>query len=120
VAVVQVVLSDSLSADQARAMGLDARDYAAGEQITVEQRYADGLTRAGYTAPVGDAATVVYGGMDPSIPAFIRQTGGTYPTRASVTNWTRPARGVDRRDSAHRRRRRTRSRESMSGFRGSP
>jgi hypothetical protein len=85
VAVVQVVLSDSLSADRARAMGLDARDYAAGEQITVEQRYADGLTRAGYTAPVGAAATVVYGGMDPSIPAFIRQTSGTYPTRASVT-----------------------------------
>lgn len=90
-AAVQVVLSDSLSADRAQAMGLDARDYSAGEQITVEQRYADGLTRAGYTAPVGTAASLVYGGMDPSIPAFIRQVSGTYPTRASVTrDTTRP------------------------------
>lgn len=90
-AAVQVVLSDSLSADRAQAMGLDGRDYLIGEQITVEQRYADGLMRAGYLAASGTTPTTVYGGMDPSIPAFIRQTSGTYPTRASVTlDPTRP------------------------------
>lgn len=87
----QVVLSEPLSADRAAALGLDPREYATGEQITVSDVNASRLTRAGYVA-VGASPSVVYGGLDPSIPAFIRAgTGGTYPVRASVTaDATRP------------------------------
>lgn len=87
----QVVLAQPLSADRAIVLGIDARDYLIGEQITVSEVDADRLQRAGYGAPVGAAPTVVYGGLDPSIPAFIRQTSGTYALRASVTlNPNRP------------------------------
>jgi hypothetical protein len=86
----QVVLSEPLSADRAATLGLDPREYGAGEQITVSDLNAGRLTRAGYVA-VGAAPGTFYGGLDPSIPAFIRQTSGTYPTRSSVTqDTTRP------------------------------
>lgn len=72
-------------------MGLDPREYVIGEQVTLSTINAARLQRAGYAAPVGATPSVVYGGLDPSIPAFIRQTSGTYPVRASVTaDQTRP------------------------------
>jgi hypothetical protein len=87
----QVVLSEPLSADRAAALGLDPREYSTGEQITVSDVNASRLTRAGYTAVGATTPTTVYGGMDPSIPAFIRQVSGTYPTRSSETaDVTRP------------------------------
>lgn len=93
-AVVQVVLSDSLAAAQAEAMGLDGRDYLIGEQITVERRYADGLMRAGYLAPAGTPATSIWTGLttDPTAPSVILGSGSTYPPRSSVT--TNPSRVV--------------------------
>lgn len=88
----QVVLAQPLSSDRAAALGLDPREYVLGEQVTVSDINAGRLQRAGYGAPVGAAPTVTYGGMDPSIPAFIRMgTGSIYPLRASVTqDATRP------------------------------
>src|SRR3954466_8493359 len=88
----QVVLSLPLSQDRAAAMGLDPRDYLIGEQITLDDRVAGMLTRAGYVTVGADSPVTVYGGMDPSIPAFIRQgTGGSWPQRSSVTrDATRP------------------------------
>lgn len=78
-----LTLTNPISSDRAAALGLVPRDYLIGESITVSDTSASLLSKAGYGA-VG-TPTVVYGGMDPSIPAFIRQTSGTYPTRNSVT-----------------------------------
>lgn len=87
----QLVLSQPLSADRAAALGLTPREYVVGEQISIPDTFADRLQRAGYALPVGATPTVVYGGMDPSIPAFIRMVSGTYPLRTSVTqDATRP------------------------------
>lgn len=93
-AAVQVVLSESLGAAQAQAIGLDGRDYLIGEQVTVEQRYADGLMRAGYLAPAGTPATAIWTGLttDPTAPSVILGSGSTYPLRSTVT--TNPARTV--------------------------
>lgn len=87
-AVVSVVLSEPLGPQQAEAIGLDGRDYLVGESVNVEQRYADGLMRAGYLSPAGTPASAIWTGLttDPTAPSVILGSGSTYPLRNTITN----------------------------------